>query len=308
MTLATIAWYGFTDIESGIASYFVSVGSSYNGGEFTKGFIEVLGNKTTAAVSLYNFSPNIHGEIVLSIYAVNNAGIKSKIAKATVVTSSSDKWHSSGSFLLQRHSCKTHFCENDCTCGIVGKKCVSKDQSRCLLVNDTLTDVYLGTSNHTTIAVQASTSCMVGSWLPRSNLIIRYQWTLGLTDGSPGQGVFDVQKENPWTDNDLETSILFCLPVGKTFEPGQNYVLYVKSWISDHQYSISKSKHISIKNSSPRIDEGQFIKTSRNKACGTNIRYSHIDWKICCCWQNVFTDKGPLMYTFSVGTSQKCNF
>lgn len=306
-TSATISWYGFKDVESDIANYFISVGSSYSGGEYTKGFVKIPGNNTTATVLIHRFIPNVLGEVILSIYAVNNAGLKSKTAKATVLTSLSNKSNSKGKLVLQRHSCNSFFCNTLCTCGVVGLKCLSKEHINCNELNESSTKVYIGSTNLTNIAVQSSTSCVTGSWISNSSLIKRYEWTIGLKNEDPGQGIYDIQNEDPWNDNNLETTILFCLPVDKTFVSKQRYVLYVRSWFSENDYSVSKSGSILIKDTAPRVTIGQYLLISKNKACGENIRYAEIGWKICCCWRNVFEDNGPLFYTLSVGLTPKCN-
>lgn len=307
-TSVTISWYGFKDVESDIANYFISVGSSYNGGEYTKGFVNIPGYNTTATVALHEFIPVVFREVILSIYAVNNAGLKSKTAKATVLTSLSNKSNSKGKLVLQRHSCNSFFCNNLCTCGVVGLKCLSKEHANCNKLNESSTEVYIGSNNLTNIAVQPSSSCVTGSWISNSSLIKRYEWTIGIKDEDPGQGIYDIQNEDPWNDNNLETTILFCLPVDKTFVSSQRYVLYVRSWFSENDYSVSKSDSILIKNTSPTINIGQYLLISKNKACGENIRYAGIGWKVCSCWRNVFEDNGPLLYTFSVGSTPKCNY
>lgn len=307
-TSVTISWYGFKDAESDIANYFISVGSSYNGGEYTKGFVNIRGSNTTATVALHEFIPVVFREVILSIYAVNNAGLKSKTAKATVLTSLSSKSNSKGKLVLQRHSCNSFFCNNLCTCGVVGLKCLSKEHANCNKLNESSTEVFIGSNNLTNIAVQPSSSCVTGSWISNSSLIKRYEWTIGIKDEDPGQGIYDIQNEDPWNDNNLETTILFCLPVDKTFVSSQRYVLYVRSWFSENDYSVSKSDSILIKNTSPTINIGQYLLISKNKACGENIRYAGIGWKVCSCWRNVFEDNGPLLYTFSVGSTPKCNY
>ncbi|XP_062581992.1 uncharacterized protein LOC134243764 [Saccostrea cucullata] len=304
-TSATISWFGFLDVESDIAFFKLSVGKTYNGGEFTNGFLQISGNQTSATIPLYGFKPNAHNEIILSIYAINYAGLKSKTAKATVVTSMSDKSGLRGRFLTQRYSCKTSFCNNDCTCGVVGLKCVFNGKNTCRKVNHTNTEVFIGSSNFSDNFIQSSTSCIAGSWRSNSSNITRYEWTVGLANESPGQGIFDLQKENPWTDNDLETTILFCLPAHKTLINKQKYILYVRAWVSQDEYAIFESKSITIKDTPPRVRKGKFISESRNKACGVDIEFAESQWKICACWKNVFSDADRLVYSFSVGTSPK---
>lgn len=77
--------------------------------------------------------------------------------------------------------------------------------------------------------------------------------------------------------------------------------------VLENDYSVSKSGSILIKDTAPRVTIGQYLLISKNKACGENIRYAEIGWKICGCWRNVFEDNGPLFYTFSVGLTPKCN-
>ncbi|XP_061166364.1 uncharacterized protein LOC133175283 [Saccostrea echinata] len=304
-TSATISWFGFQDVESDIAFFKLSVGHTYNGGEFTNGFYQILGNQTSATIPLYDFKPYMHNEIILSIYAINHAGLKSRTAKATVLTTMSDKSGLRGRFLTQRYSCKTSFCNNDCTCGVVGLKCRFNGKNTCREVNNTHTEVFIGSSNSSDILIQSSTTCIAGSWRSNSSNIKRYEWTVGLVNEAPGQGIFDLQKEDPWTDNDLETSILFCLPAHKTLENNQKYILYVRAWVSGDEYGISKSKSITIKDVSPRVRRGKFISESRNEPCGVDIDFAESQWKICACWKNVFSDADRLLYTFRVGTSPK---
>lgn len=100
MIFVIILWYGFKDVELDIVNNFIFVGLFYNGGEYIKGFVNILGFNIIVMVVLYEFIFVVFREVILLIYVVNNVGFKSKIVKVIVLMLLLNKFNLKGKFVL----------------------------------------------------------------------------------------------------------------------------------------------------------------------------------------------------------------
>lgn len=129
-----INWYGFSDDESGISHYYLTVGKTYSDSKLSGGAIKIDGNRTNISIPVNATIFNLNGAALITIWAVNRARLTSLPSKVTVIADQYNNSSVSGKFYVQRHSCSIHYCNNDCTCSVVGKKCspASHELIKCL--------------------------------------------------------------------------------------------------------------------------------------------------------------------------------
>jgi len=316
-----LTWYGFHDPESEIKKYFLSVSRSYNGNELTNGEVVVVNNLTgdfqQTRIKLREKLKR-HDMLILSIWAQNNAGLNSSIARVSVhALSTSVKSDSNEGLLeLEKHSCEAHYCNKDCTCAVIGKPCTkSTRDNKCTVLNTTdviqrnmqTLNVYGGQKSHPQ-HISASSACLSGHWKfnNSSKKVSRFEWSMGLRNQPIGEGVFDLKNEIPWRDVGLRQEVVHCLTSNQTLLHGQEYVIYVRAWFSSDLSAIFNSKPMKIDQTPPKVGRGKYIKDS-NAACKRDFDF--IDWMdtITACWDNVFNERQSHIthYFVSLGTSPK---
>ncbi|KAH3802451.1 hypothetical protein DPMN_156128 [Dreissena polymorpha] len=317
-TNLTLTWYGFHDQESGIENYYVTVSRSYSFSELSNGVIIIKNSNQsesvhTSFVLTESMSP---GEsIILSIWAQNNVGLNSSVARVTVNVLSEASRNEMGILEVEKHSCDIHFCNKDCTCAVIDRPCAEVNANvTCIAISSTDTqnqtiptyDVYWGLP-HEILNFSASSACLSGHW-SRTNEgstfenIHRFEWSLGVHGHAVGEGVYDLKLENPWTDVGQRLEFIYCLPVNRSLVHGERYVIYVRAWYSKNTYTVFKSSPIRIDQSPPNVRRGRYI---REGNCLQDLDF--IDWtdKIMACWNGVFDEQQSFIDHFSVslGTS-----
>ena len=324
VSVVNLTWYGFHDQESGIRKYYIGIGRTYTENELTNGLVEidaVANNVDMNASFSVNDGLLPDEKIVASIVAENNAGLKSRIGRVTLLalaSSSSGKSTANGRLELEKHSCDIHFCNKDCTCAVVGQVCTDvKTNITCNQLSVSLDHqqnisvrVYGGMSNEPQ-NITASSSCLAGHWIvdEGEHLIKRFEWTLGIKDMPYGDGIFDLINERPWMDVGKFQNGVHCLSENRTFEHRIEYVLYVKAWFALDHYIIFESPPIMVDASPPAIKRGRFVIDS-DATCKSD--YDFIDWtdNMVACWDNVFNEgQGRIIYfTVGLGTRPGCKF
>ena len=328
-SVVNLTWYGFVDQESGIDTFYLTVSKSYTEQELTKGVVEWQANTTLqeyqASVSLFDaIQPD--DELILSVWAKNNAGLNSSIARVTVSalsTSVSDRNLSvhSGLLELQKHSCDIHFCNKDCTCAVVGQPCleVSTNQT-CSRLN--MSDVenqglpiidVSGSLDHKEIRISASSACLSGSWKLRNDSSLvkvrRFEYGLGLKGQPVGEGIVDLKTTIPWQDVGKRQETVYCLSGNQTLIHDDAYVIYVRVWYDTNTFAQFESLPIHIDHTPPKRKRGGSVKDS-NPAC--IIDYDFIDWNdtITACWNKAFSEtQGKIIFfSFGLGTSPGCKY
>ncbi|XP_067660107.1 uncharacterized protein, partial [Haliotis asinina] len=93
VTFVNLTWYGFSDAESNISCYHLNVGTSYEGGELTNGTVTVNHDPSVKEQSsTIQLTQTLGGgEIILSVWAENDAHLLSPVGKVTVSVVSADK-------------------------------------------------------------------------------------------------------------------------------------------------------------------------------------------------------------------------
>ncbi|XP_061172145.1 uncharacterized protein LOC133181615 [Saccostrea echinata] len=306
----TFRWANYSDPESGIKSYFITVGETYNGLELTMGSASFthIGNDSSLQQGVFNLSRNLtNGEkIVMSIWAMNNANLNGTVRRVTFVTVSKDKNNTNGELIMERHSCDVSYCTNDCTCAILGGKCHEvvntqdcKHRNMTYLASDAKVSLSIwgGNSNRWT----TSTRCLGASWFVENINVSRFEWSMGLINMPHGYGVFDRMVEQVWHDVSLQTSVVHCLKPIRQLDHEREYVAYLKTWISNTDYILTQSEPIIIDTSPPSVRRGKFIIDS-DKDCSRDKEFTNTK-NIISCWKDVFSDiqSGIREYKFMVG-------
>lgn len=308
----TLTWYGFSDIESGIAKYMISVSKHYSGSDLSNGIIRVDSEGKYEQNCSILLKEQLWDEdtVILSIWAVNKAGLRSDIGKVTVTAVQTDTSGDKGILKLQKHSCFSHYCNMDCTCAVLGRKCdQSSKYMSCVAINNSLAyqsvHVLAGVNKYHQ-AITASSSCLTAQWIPEENKtkeqIQRYEWSIGIDKA--GDGVFEGPYTKKWFDVDLQTNMTFCMPDSLTLVHGENYTIFIKAWYSENDSMIFTSLPVTIDKTPPDIVRGKHIFVSTDD-CSSALSFINNASYITLCWQNVFKDRfsGIQNYNVMAGTS-----
>jgi len=310
--IVNITWSGFMDVESGINKYYITVGETYSGQELS-GNIKVLKHigspyaEQNTSISLVK-PLEVDRMAILSIWAVNGVGLLSNISKITTKILSDDHKQNSGILEIERHSCFTHYCNYDCTCSMIGKKCMDKNiTNECLELHDITIDFNLNVSIGLIDEMKytSSSACLSSHWnIDNSSLLDRYEWSLGQLDMPYGDGIFDILHEKVWHDIGQRSSIIHCLRKGNSLLHNQKYVAYVRVWFSNHQFKIYQSKPVIVDHTPPSVRRGGSIKIS-DETCEHNHHFQTKPDAVTACWNKVFVDSQTGLKTFRValGTS-----
>ena len=310
-TVLYAEWFGFADLESGIKSYTIMASCSFSGSELTNGTVDVQNthsNRTETLIYLPEHIP-CKSDMVLSIMATNNVGLRSKIAKTTVSVVSTSKSNSRG-FLVQltRHSCTSHYCTNDCTCSVVGHKC-DHAMMPCVDQSGNTTskmNIYFGDDYSTTTRLSLSSRCLKMHWAFDGNddtNVVRYEWSISEEGGNPGEGIFNIPYEPAWYDNGRMSSVVHCTTNGHhVLKDGQKYIAHVRAWYGFDVYEWFTSEPILIDHSPPHIVRGRNVVES-TIYCGEDVEHTAYS-DIMICWSGVFLDTGSgiLHYNIMGGT------
>ena len=316
MSNVNLTWYGFHDQESGIKAFYIGLGRTYTDTGLSNGLVEI---KTTIHANVYNASIMLNGslksddKVVASIYAENNAGIKSPIARVTLIALASTPTNvqgiASGILEIEKHSCDIHFCNKDCTCAVVGKVCTEVMTNASCSPAPTLPDKPLNVSiyvfggmadepKHMT----ASSACLAGHWrvAKGSSEIKRFEWSLGIANEEYGEGIFDLITERPWMDVGKLKNGLHCLPVNRSLIHGDDYVVYVRAWVDFDTYLVFQSLPIKVDQTPPAVRKGRFVIDS-DISC--NADYDFIDWsnRMSACWNGVFHEPQGMIIYYETG-------
>ena len=314
-----LTWYGFHDQESGIKHFYIGVGKSYSGNELSNGLVRIVPN---TRLNIHNTSLILNepllsnAKIVVAIMAENNAGLMSSISRVTLTTLQTipgKLLQAAGGLLeIEKHSCDIHFCNKDCTCAVVGQPCAFLNtNSTCHSVNSTadnpfnLTVNVYGGMRGEIVKITASSSCLAAHWIVASGnaSIKRFEWSLGIKDYNPGEGIFD-SDELPWQDIGTRTEIVNCLSQNRSLIHETEYIAYVRVWVEADKYLVFKSLPIMVDHTAPAIRKGAYVKDS-DSSCA--FEYDVIDWAdyISACWHGVFHEpQGRIVYyKIALGTS-----
>ncbi|XP_063447914.1 uncharacterized protein LOC134727462 [Mytilus trossulus] len=307
-----LSWYGFSDVESKIKTYYISIGYDYSGVDIVGAYKvkpphQDEGRMQHTTINI-NTTTNLPEKLVFTIWADNYAGLSSSQSKITTDVVSFNRNYTQGNLAIQKHSCVAEYCNNDCTCAVIGQKCKTNSQPKCFIKTDNN-----GTSSirvriivqNTNTSIVGSSSCLRSEWTDHLNETIwRFEYTFGIQNEKPGSGIFDLANENPWRDVGKETQAIHCLSPKHQLEHKTNYVAYVRAWYSFTLYKIFQSEPVLVDHTSPDIHKRYFVIDSISN-CEEDVDYILSTDLVLSCWDGVFYDdeSGIGSFMVSVGTS-----
>ncbi|KAH3774470.1 hypothetical protein DPMN_175852 [Dreissena polymorpha] len=235
----------------------------YSGQELSNGVVTIHNDRNGREIQTSIFLTVkllTNEKIILSLWAENNVGLKSSVARVSLnvlqSSSSNEVENDWGPLEIEKHSCVVHFCNNDCTCAIVGRPCVDSNTIvECINISNT--DALL--DRWPTFTMSASSACLAGHWIPSergklNNTVERFEWSIGMFDHVVGEGVFDVQSKTPCHDIGLRWEFVHCLPINKSFLHDEKYVVYLKVWYGPTTFAVFSSSPVIIDLTPPIIN------------------------------------------------------
>ncbi|KAH3774478.1 hypothetical protein DPMN_175860 [Dreissena polymorpha] len=323
ITNISLTWYGFYDQESDIEAYYITMSRKYSGQELSNGVVTIQndGHGREIQTSIFLTEQLLPNEkIIVSLWAQNNVGLNSSVARVSVNVLQSSSSHEVendwGSLEIEKHSCDVHFCNNDCTCAIIGRPCVDSNTIlECMdisnteaLLGDWPTFTVSAGLKHQSLSISASSACLAGHWVPNkrgklNNTVERFEWSIGMYEHVVGEGVFDVQSKTPWHDIGLRWEFVHCLPINKSFLHDEKYAVYLKVWYGPTTFAVFSSSPVTIDLTPPIINRGKFI--MEGASCIKDEDFLQWTDNITICWKGVFSDlqSGIHHYSISVGTA-----
>ncbi|XP_076106390.1 uncharacterized protein LOC143075038 [Mytilus galloprovincialis] len=307
-----LTWYGFSDVESEIRSYYISIGYDYSSTDIIGAYKVKPNQQDPGAMQRTTIDIDstikLREKLVFTIWAENYAGLLSSQSKITTDVTSFNRNYTKGNLVIQKHSCVAEYCNNDCTCAVVGHKCKTDSQSMCNSKpdnNDESSDRVRIIVPNTDIGISGSSSCLKSEWTDNLNETIwRFEYTFGIQNEKPGTGIFDIANENPWRDVGKETEAIFCLSPQKKLSHQTSYVAYVKAWYSFTSNKIFQSEPVQVDHTPPDIHKRYFIIDSISN-CEEDADYILSTHSVLSCWDGVFYDdeSGIMNLMVSLGTS-----
>ena len=312
--ILNLTWYGFVDSESDIRSYYVTVGYTYSGSELIDSY-QIVPSTTSAnnaqqsQISV-NVPMSIPDILVLTIWAENNAGLNTTGAKVTTTVLSTNKDRLKGDLIIQKHSCKSDFCNNDCTCAVIGKQCKVDGDTNCTDITGqskrgVIVNVTLNTDNKIKNII-GSSRCIGSDWSysNQDSKVLRFEYSFGIRGEKVGQGVFNLSNENPWHGVGQRTHGFYCLFKEYQLQHNTHYVGYVRAWVSFTEYVIFESPAVIVDHSPPDIHKKHFV-IDTGPSCDEDVDYLVSGKSISACWDGVFSDdeSGITKFQVSLGTS-----
>ncbi|KAK7092487.1 uncharacterized protein [Littorina saxatilis] len=316
-TVLHLAWRDFSDVESDVIAYDVTMGREYNGEGLSKGVARVLHDNTTEdQTSTLQISETLEpgDEVYLSIRAENQVGLHSEIVRMayTVLADSSNK--TSGTLLLIRHSCDAYYCTKECTCAPTGEHCQISSLSACQSCSPA-DPSFANFSVHSYIGIRGkphtfttSLKCLEGHWEIKDPALLknvsRFQWSFSLFNKTEGDGVF-VADEEVWFDVGRNTDVIHCLPGSRVLQSGLRYVLHVRVWLSRDKYSTFTSEPVVVDQTPPKAMKRRTVIES-GVTCKKDVDYVTTEPYVTACWNGVFQDpESPITrYEVWVGTAR----
>lgn len=318
-TEINIVWTDFADEESGIRGYHLTAGRSFSSDELSDGVVFVSHNNVSSTQTFPLSTRETLGAgdlLVFSLRAENNVGLISPVKRMTFEVFVNNAAGDAGTLLLQRHSCATHYCSNECTCAPSGQPCQPSGpaaQCRDLSNDPRFSSLDLAPRfgcPSCDLDFTTSATCLEGHWtlpdLDSSTSVSRFQWSLSLAGKSPGVGVFDTDSQPAWYDAGLRTSATYCLPYPNTLSLGSSYVLHVRVWLSRDSYVTQTSLPVVVDDSAPARRRGRSVIESVDPSCSGDVDFfsDRAVTSLTACWYGVFTDEesGIQNYAVWIGT------
>ena len=300
--ILNVTFVGFFDPHSGFREFCLAVGSSFREQDVSRGphcfWVEDrFSDLHKVALDLLDI-PKMYSHLYISYWAVNKAGLVSMLREVSGDIVPSNVAEIDGIIHIHNHSCASLTCNTDCTCSEVDKTCANGDPNykkyRCHnSMNDSLSDMIkvIDGNEQRDVKFAVSSTCLQGHWQFIDNssaTFVRFEVSVGLKDLSPGEGIFDIQRERVWHDLGKSTSVTYCLPKPRHLMHGQTYIIHVRSWWNEDSYTDYMSDGVLIDITAPKLVSTGAIE------CLVEIQNSsqiNAEVNIDCSWEATFFDQ-----------------
>lgn len=246
-----LQWTGFDDAHTKIDKYYIQVGTEYSKQDISQATVEVPHNPniTTQQHNMtvtFTLNPATHEKIYVNIWCDNEVGLNSHVGFLSLEVLSATPSSTDGELKIVKHSCDIDTCQEDCTCAVIGKRCTHLHHADACS-NKSSTDVTVHDGwGFTDEDFTSNSNCLRAHWEDSSSSVVRYEWSVGRKGFQPGAGLFDLIEDVFWFNVGMQTSAIFCLPRGRTYEDKTSYTFYVKAWFSATEYAMFNSDGIEV--------------------------------------------------------------
>lgn len=296
-----LAFYGFSDVHSGISEYWATVGTSFGQSDLTGGAVELTSSLAseagtrTATVTMEQHLV-FNDTLYITLWAVNGAGLESRRVQGSYIVQEVTGQTNNGTLYLRRSSlCYLHSCLGHCTCAARGDLCPvsSDDINMCVEVDavdvpaEQRVIVFNIASQQTSGGdlFTAITDKLLGRWeVPDPSLYERLEWTVGENGAPPGFGLFDTTVDHIWQEVGNSLEAVFSVNPLYPLLDGMSYMFYVRAWFNSTHRTVFQSNGITVDVNGPQTVAGGRI---REGGSG-DIDYSANQTSIDVSWSGVF--------------------
>ena len=300
-----LAFYGFSDVHSGISEYWAAVGTSFGQSNLSLGAVLLtpsLASETGAMTARVTMAGHLqfNQTVYITLWAVNGVGLESRRVQGSFVVQEVEGQTTTGTLYLLRSSrCSLDSCLGHCTCAARSDLCPPVDGGllSCMDVGAVTEGERVSVFNMAPQQVAgtaggelftAVTDKLVGSWeVPDPSPYQRLEWTVGENGALPGYGLFDTSVDHIWRETESNMTAIFSVNPDRPLLEGRSYVFYVRAWINTTHYAVFQSSGITVDVSGPRVVTGGRL---REGGLGANmdIDYSANQSNINVTWNGVF--------------------
>ena len=282
-----LIWDGFYDPHSGIKEYYIKIGTTYHGDDFTSTVqIQHQKQKSTQShtVDISKVLPS-NTKLYFTLWARNGAGLLSEPEHQSFIAVATNQAGTEGFLDEEKFNCAVHSCNEDCTCAVVGQPCKHiLDSTTCLKETDDLTTgngsrliIKDGWSDQNTWTT--SGRCLHATWNDtfRADVhpIIRYEWSVSLKGTKAGGTLFDLVNDRFWFDVGLQTEGTYCLPREnrRRLRHNMKYIFHVRAWLSRSKYMYFTSPGVTVDKTLPTIRRGAGVMDTENGKSVHDVRF-----------------------------------
>lgn len=323
----TLAFLGFSDPHSGIASYWAAVGSSYSQSDLSGGSVQLrttLWSDNATLLATLPLAKPLNGSIsqitFVSLWALNGVGLRSRIVQGSFrvdLTWSSGKTSNGTLTLLRSYTCPIVTCAGHCTCAARGQLCSVTTTATCTQAAPSsllpasrvnVTGYVPQSPTPYSSLYTAVTDKLVGSVAAPFSTYKFLEWTFGASGMSPGAGVLDVVNDPIWlTMLPGDVSAVFSTSSSFALQDGTSYVFYVRAWLNSTNSVTFSTVGVTVDLPGPQAITGLRVKEV-SALGGQDVDFTSNVSSVLTLWTSVFAaNPSAALTTFSVGLGDTPN-
>lgn len=316
-----ITFTRFIDPHSGIGEYWASVGSEFaNRDLYDSSSLLAIVEHPHADILLAQVDLTrmlVPSEIVyVSLWAMNGAGLRSHLVKASFTVIQSSNVTESGNLkLLRSAQCPLESCLGHCTCARRGQLCdVVANSSSCveLAFSSALTaSMKVSISSITpqlvtSIGVNftAATDKLIAEIDYEEDIVQWVEWSVGEKGFAPGSGLIDTVLDPVWFPLGTANTAVFTVSPEFPVKQGLTYIFHARAWYNSTHYAVFESSGVTIDSYGPQVQEGH---RTRETDGLTDVEVDHTssDSEINVNWSGVFVKTLSGLYAeYDVGVGE----